>query len=553
MKRKQNIVSGSRYAHLEPLENRILFSGGLDPTFGTGGYVVGRAAPAIAFYDDTGAALQSDGKLLFASNKHLGNGPATLEVRRYLTNGQLDTTFGIGGVATLGSGELNISKIAETASGKVVLINGELLYQLTPAGKLDTSFGNNGKVSLTALMYPSGLAVEGNQILISGSTIPTSTDSGLILRFHSDGTLDQTFGSHGAITVPAADGFFNQFNHIFVTPSGEIAAEDNTFSDVIDNVNSSIVYLFQRNGKIDATFGTGGSYSSDPTVVLQAIAPDGSLIISTFASKVSVGAGVNSNLSRLTPDGVPSQQNFFTGLVDKVAVEPDGTVLVGAGFDPESVAFEVTQVPSNAVTSIPAISSHDVSEILPVASGGYIVVDGFSFSIAKISTTGNPDLSFGDHGLIKPAAPATPPEFYTVATQSDRKVVVGGAAFNGTHEVFDLTRYNVNGTLDTTFGTNGVAETQIGSQDVQTFRELLVQPDGKIVAAGDLGSSVNSFPVTGFAVVRYNSNGSLDKTFGNAGVITFGGDQNPNLLWQSGKLLVGSQNTVRRLTRHRRH
>ena len=105
------------------------------------------------------------------------------------------------------------------------------------------------------------------------------------------------------------------------------------------------------------------------------------------------------------------------------------------------------------------------------------------------------------------------PETNAVAVQSDGKIVVAGLTNGpGPYPAF-LARYNVNGSLDTTFGNHGLVVSQFTLQD--EFYGLAIQPDGKIVAAGD---STTTFPGGGTNsrgnVVRFNTDGTLDTTFG---------------------------------------
>src|SRR5438128_3449516 len=102
-----------------------------------------------------------------------------------------------------------------------------------------------------------------------------------------------------------------------------------------------------------------------------------------------------------------------------------------------------------------------------------------------------------------------------IAIQPDGKLVVGG--FNGANKVTDVAvvRYNTDGTLDTTFGSNhtGIVTTNFGGQDYA--RATILQPDGKILAGGS-GGALNGGD---FALARYNTDGTLDTTFGTGGMV----------------------------------
>jgi uncharacterized delta-60 repeat protein len=102
-----------------------------------------------------------------------------------------------------------------------------------------------------------------------------------------------------------------------------------------------------------------------------------------------------------------------------------------------------------------------------------------------------------------------------VAIHADGRIVAAGYVLIGSYFGFGLARYNANGSLDTTFDGDGKVTTDFG--DNANVNDVAIQGDGKIVAAGDTSSD--------FALVRYNTNGSLDTTFGGDGKVTtdFGG------------------------------
>ena len=89
----------------------------------------------------------------------------------------------------------------------------------------------------------------------------------------------------------------------------------------------------------------------------------------------------------------------------------------------------------------------------------------------------------------------------------------------GGSEDFALVRYNTDGSLDTTFGTGGKVTTAVGTVRDKAFA-LVIQPDGKLVAAGYSNIGTLATPLLRFALARYNTNGTLDTTFGTGGIVT---------------------------------
>ena len=104
---------------------------------------------------------------------------------------------------------------------------------------------------------------------------------------------------------------------------------------------------------------------------------------------------------------------------------------------------------------------------------------------------------------------------------------MAGQAFGSTgHSDFAVARYHQNGTLDTTFGEDGLVITDFGSaNDYATA--VALQADGKIFAAGPTSDPSIDFRAGNFALARYHPNGSLDTTFSGDGLVItdFGGDE----------------------------
>jgi uncharacterized delta-60 repeat protein len=133
---------------------------------------------------------------------------------------------------------------------------------------------------------------------------------------------------------------------------------------------------------------------------------------------------------------------------------------------------------------------------------------------------GDLDPTFGNGGMLMTDLGRSTDIANAVAVQADGKLVVVGQTYRRndyTDEDFVVTRYNTDGTLDNTFGVGGKARTDFpGLAAVPS--SVVIQSDGKIVVAG------GAFPLFtflgNFEVVRYNPNGSLDTSFGNGGIVT---------------------------------
>lgn len=123
-------------------------------------------------------------------------------------------------------------------------------------------------------------------------------------------------------------------------------------------------------------------------------------------------------------------------------------------------------------------------------------------------SSGSLDSTFGSNGTVVLSPGFANDVAQAVAIQSDGKIVTVGYGFNGMFNAFAVTRINPNGTPDNTFNTSGIALTTVGPRDAEAFG-VAVQSDGKIVVVGQASNGIN----TDIAIVRYNLDGTLDSTF----------------------------------------
>jgi uncharacterized delta-60 repeat protein/uncharacterized repeat protein (TIGR01451 family) len=156
------------------------------------------------------------------------------------------------------------------------------------------------------------------------------------------------------------------------------------------------------------------------------------------------------------------------------------------------------------------------------ADGKIVVVGGSTqdFAIARYTPEGTLDSSFGSGGKVLTDFEPYWAFAQAVAIQANGKIVVGGV--RGIHidtqttNHFALARYNMDGSLDTTFGSGGIVVTAFSGSDV--ILDLAIQPDGRIIAVGYTVITFNQS--NDLAVLRYHANGSLDTSFGSGGIVT---------------------------------
>jgi len=321
--------------------------------------------------------------------------------------------------------------------------------------------------------------------------------------------------------------------------------------------------LTPSGGLLDPTFGTGGSIIENDGFGHQALADvtvlsDGKLLA---AGRVDPGAslsrGSNFAAVRYNADGT-RDASFgtgglalvdFTGRPDRalaVAVQPGtgGKILVaGTAFGTQYEQFGVVRLNANGtldtsfgpkaskgeVTVSPLARTSAQAYSMAVLADGKFVLAGVvrnlgtagrgSIALARFNANGTLDTTFGTGGTVVTALAADTTNSGThpvnVAVDgSGRLVVTGTDSVSGASQDFLLARFNANGSLDMTFGGAGVVRTDLASGSSDRAIGLALQGDGKVLVVGVATDGTN--PAA--AVVRYDANGSLDSTFGVGGV-----------------------------------
>ena len=169
---------------------------------------------------------------------------------------------------------------------------------------------------------------------------------------------------------------------------------------------------------------------------------------------------------------------------------------------------------------------------IEIQSDGKAVVVGMSgFEVARFNVNGTPDTTFDGDGLAQ--VPSLN-QANAVAIQADGKIVVAGRSGGD----LALARFNSSGSLDTTFDGDGIVTLVL--PDTQDIFDIVIQPDGKIIVGGSTGTSVI---FQDFMVVRFNANGTPDASFGSTGVIQIAFNPRDGLislaLQSDGKIVAG--------------
>lgn len=315
--------------------------------------------------------------------------------------------------------------------------------------------------------------------------------------------LDSMFGTDGS-TVTAFSGGQSQVQALLVDSSDRIYAIGWQYAS---SGTRLAMARFTAEGVLDTTFGTSGLVTDDFDG--NNVEPTGAVFDQNddiLVSGIGGAEGSNPWAGRYETDG--SLDTTFA--TDGHYTLEFASVLGNSGFSTERAFAVVTRPADNAAylvgTTNQELSSGEYATfILQVGTTGVLNTSWGTSGIAVnlLGASGSVDLAF-DVGLADGGATNVP-------------IVVGGA-HDGNDYDFVISKYTSTGALDTTFGTDGVVKTDIGADDVAY--EIHVFSDGDFLVAGLTGS--DGPPVEyDIALARYDSTGSLDTTFGTDGVATY--------------------------------
>jgi uncharacterized delta-60 repeat protein len=200
-------------------------------------------------------------------------------------------------------------------------------------------------------------------------------------------------------------------------------------------------------------------------------------------------------------------------------------------------------VTTNFADGVAGVGAFEQSngDIVAVAQVNFVNNVGTGIGLVRYTSAGELDTTFGTNGITVTTFAGIAFDPFGFAVQKNGDILIGGVATTtpGLNKI-GLARYTSNGVLDTTFGTNGLVTTKVGTRS-DAPSALLLQPNGQIVMGG--------FEVAGgnipgmMSLVRYNSNGTLDTTFGNGGLslanVPFLGPETLALLSNGDYLAVG--------------
>jgi uncharacterized delta-60 repeat protein len=439
--------------------------------------------------DEGAIAIDSQDRIVLATVADENN----VTVIRFKADATIDTAFGTNGIVMTDLGtNVHVGGISIQDDGKIVVAgslgtwgNSKQAYVLryNSNGTPDTSFDSDGKMTHTFSddVYMSDMIIHNNQILCYGGY---GNDDAFVMRLNSNGALDNNFGTNAEVIIHKANAEL-QTNDIGVDNNNKIILTGSTHTS---SKSELLLIRLNSNGSYDTSFSGDGQvsgnfkgYSGERTFIVGS-----DILVSGYYSIA------------LNFHDFALMRYLNNGNIDTTFAN-NGSVLT----DLDSRSADVRN-----------LARTDGNKIVAVGSVNNGIFD--DFALIQYQSDGSVDESFGTYGRVHTDIGADDDIAYSVAIDKNAKIVLAGVAYDATNSDIALVRYETNGTLDSSFNSNGKVLTDFGGDHNGAFG-VAVDSLNRIVVAGyytDSGS-------VSIALARYDNTGNLDTNFGSAGKIEF--------------------------------
>jgi len=533
---------------------RLYADGRMDNTFGANGKATYDVGANYIQDNCNNSIIQPDGKIIVvgASSPY---GFRQNSILRLNTDGSLDLTFNGTGFKVFYISACNneLVDIFITADNKIFLAAQAYnlteasssigLIQLLPDGNFDPSIGNgtgfSNPVEILGFEVKSMEITSRGEVVVVGNTYQSDRTLGRSMtayRFFADGTLDRSYGQLGLVKKNTVQGPYsypgsgvfcsalNEADELFMI--GTSWAGEMTHNDFT-------CFKFSSSGFSLTRFGNNGSFMQalgSETEMQKKIVPfsDGSFL------------SLGKSIAKFNEDGSLDHTFSITSntLFDPMdcVIQPDGKIVIAGGKKYNGVSdydFAVLRLNPDGspditfadngffIYSFDGIKSFAYSAALQadgkiVVAGGGDISTNQGFIAIRLTTAGDLDSEFDSDGILVLKMNNNSCT-KTVCIQPDGKILLGGYTrqYNYSGYYSAILRVKSNGSLDNTFGVNGIALRSFNGGSQTEVYKLTLQPDQKILAAGKAGNVNNMYPL----LMRYNSNGSEDNSFNGDGKI----------------------------------
>jgi uncharacterized delta-60 repeat protein len=577
--------------------------GGLDPAFGDEGKVVHNMTPGSSWAD--AVLVEPDGKVIATGGYYTPTASASspsnlrhLALTKFDSSGNPDLTFGTAGMAPpprmspAGAATGNTkgyirghSGLLRQSDGKIIVVGRAYessshigLSRFKGDGTADANFGTAGvvnvKLTYSGMINIDTVTIGGSILLSSGKILVYGgfTGSGyyffgrlFLMRFFSNGSIDNAFGINGMAAFEPVGGNYNDFiSH---------AEESSTDRNLLCLSNTMVFRVKGMDGSLDSSFATSGKFDhSIPNARAMYVYPDnggflvaGMLTMRTSPPQTSnvVVRRFNADLSINTAFGTGGDAIIDVGPWDELQAMlmlPDGRIAVSGyslqdlknnGYDydgrhygfvwllkssgqpdtdfgPDHTrAYQIISDPyENA--AVYALSYNPAVGLLAAGFVRDVDTRVESLSITSFQLAGGKNPGFGTQGTAilhmglsyELAAP--------LLIQSDGKLIHAGISSAGERYHIYSMRFDASGAVDTTYGVAGKA-LYVPPQSTQRFYDSMMMPSSALqVVSGQPFSLVGNFVGNNFEIVRFNPAGQLDTSFASSGVASIDIGNNTN-------------------------
>ncbi|MFH1526477.1 MAG: hypothetical protein ABIG69_07465, partial [Bacteroidota bacterium] len=543
------IMNGTGYAsgYYVHVMSKFESDGKEDSTFNNGNGTRIEVLTFASYAGVSAAALQSDGKVL-VGGKFMGY-PF---VRRF-DNGIVDSTFGENGsiIVPYNTEQAfgSVASIVIQTDDKIVVAgstpNENNKYAFAAVrlngsdGSIDETFSSDGR-DITSIgdgtlhnICTGAIITNDGKIIMSGTHYLNSESDFGLYRYNSDGSIDTEFGSHGKITERVnflsddriIDAKRMKDGNILLVGTTTYEEVQSFYVSRRDTTWKTLKYFWLDD---HITFSEGPSVAKTSTVQ-----SDGMIIL---GGKVTINGVDNIALARINGEDDGKLDSQF-GIDGKVVIklqgpsevngilwQGDGKILI-CGYKTTDSKKDLLLMRLNSDGSIDesygSFGHAQVAEqdMLDIEAKGITSVSGKTFvwgisgsrdiALWSFEPRGYFNGIFGTNGMVTTTI-GDSLAVNSFARQKNGKLVVAGNYINGINGRDGVVvRYNLDGTLDTEFSTDGIFSTDLMMSD-EEFKDIVITFDEKIICGG----TQKAFFTKDFFIMRLNSDGSVDNSFG---------------------------------------
>ncbi len=426
-----------------------------------------------------------------------------------------------------------------------------------------TKVPNGAPYKVTVKTQPDGQScfVDNGEGVISGANV-----TNVSVNCYDSGSIDTSFGTNGIVTFDNEE--YNEAVSATIDADGKIVVTGYIKHPNSPN-NKMALWRYNTDGTADTTFGTNGVVIYEDTMtsggVSVAIDPSGKIVVSGSSRVNLPGAENQMTIWRYDTNGMPDLSFNGTGMVSdstvnreiglSVTLDAQDRIVV-TGFSDNGTVEDMaiwrytndgspdTTFNGSGKLTVPNAAGDDNGRWVTIDSHHNIVVAGVTNSgsdamaVWRYTENGTVDTTFGTNGVV------TYPDGAGMSATIDPqgRIIVTGYHHNGPKTEMALWRYTNGGTADTAFGTNGLVT--YSEEDINIGTSVIVDADGRIITTG---ASMNTFPEADMAIWRYSTDGVADSTFGTNGVVKYddgGYEQGWSVRLDSdGKIIIAGSKT----------